>query len=136
MTDDEMLKWLKGHEGYRAFPFLDSTGHVTVGYGRNIDDVGISINEAEFLLHNDFIRARAGLEKFDWFNIQPDNVQDALVNMCFNMGIKKLLTFNKMITAIINQDYTKAAMEALNSKWATQVGTRATDVALMIREAK
>ena len=36
--------------------------------------------------------------------------------------------------ALTAKDYTKASIEALDSKWATQVGQRAKDVALMMRQ--
>jgi lysozyme len=52
------------------------------------------------------------------------------------MGINRLLGFKKMIMALTVKDYTKAAIEALDSRWATQVGGRAQDVALMIRDGK
>ena len=41
------------HEGYRQFPYLCSAGKSTVAIGRNLDDRGISEEEAKYLLHND-----------------------------------------------------------------------------------
>lgn len=109
-------------------------GKVTIGYGRNIDDNGISPQEGNFLFDNDFDRCQRELSLFPWYANQPQNVQDALMNMCFNLGITRLLGFKKMIAALIDKDYTTAAMEALDSKWAKQVGQRAKDVAVMIRQ--
>lgn len=109
-------------------------GKVTIGYGRNIDDNGISQVEAEFMLDNDIARCLKELSPYPWYVNQPENIQNALLNMCFNMGISRLLGFRKMIMALVAKDYTKAAIEALDSKWATQVGQRAKDVALMIRQ--
>lgn len=128
--------WIKKCEGFRAFPYLDTVGKVTIGYGRNIDDLGISEIEAEFMLDNDIARCQKDLSQYSWYLIQPDNIKMALMNMCFNMGINRLLGFKKMIAALINKDYTNAAIEALDSKWANQVGQRAKDVATMIRETK
>lgn len=125
---------IKQHEGLRLKPYLDTVNKLTIGYGRNIDDLGISIEEAEFLLQNDLKRCREQLAPYPWYVNQPKNVQDALLNMCFNIGINRLLGFKRMITALIVKDYTKAAIEALDSKWATQVGQRAKDIALMIRQ--
>lgn len=58
------------------------------------------------------------------------------MNMCFNLGISRLKGFKRMIVALEKKNYTVAAMEALDSKWSTQVGQRAKDIALMIREGK
>ncbi len=131
----ESLKdWIKSCEGYESHPYLDTVGKVTIGYGRNIGDNGISLEEAQIMFNNDFARCQAELAPFDWYFDQPQNVQDALMNMCFNLGIHRLLGFSKMITALLSKDYTTAAIEALDSKWAQQVGQRAKDVAVMIRQ--
>lgn len=114
--------------------YTDSVGKLTIGWGRELQDNGISQAEADFMFDNDFARCQKELAQYSWYLDQPQNVKDALMNMNFNLGITKLLEFKKMITALVNKDYTKAAMEALNSKWAKQVGQRAKDVALMIRQ--
>lgn len=126
--------WIKKCEGYNSHPYLDTVGKVTIGYGRNIDDNGISQAEGDYLFDNDFARCERELAPYPWYVNQPKNVQDALMNMCFNLGIGRLLGFRKMIAALTVKDYTTAAMEALDSKWASQVGQRAKDVALMIRQ--
>ncbi len=129
-----LKEWIKYHEGFRSRPYIDTVGKLTIGYGRNLQDNGISVDEAEFLFENDLHRCISDLNKYTWFTKQPTPIQDALINMCFNLGINKLLGFKKMIVALSKGDYTHAAIEALNSKWATQVGERAKDIALMIRQ--
>lgn len=130
----DVKKWIKTHEGYSAFPYKCTEDRTTIGFGRNIQDNGITLAEAETLFDNDFQRCLNDLHKYKWYTHQPAHVQDALMNMCFNLGINRLLGFKKMIAALTSKDYTKAAIEALDSKWATQVGQRAKDVALMIRQ--
>lgn len=119
-------------------PYNDTADHpkITIGYGRNLTDNGISLEEAEFLFENDFARVQKELSLYNWYKIQPAEVQYALINMCFNLGITKLLGFTRMIAALIMKDYAKAAEEALDSKWAKQVPNRAKDIAVMIREGK
>lgn len=114
--------------------YSDTVGKLTIGWGRNIEDNGISQAEADFMFDNDFARCQTDLNKCSWYTNQPQNVQDALMNMCFNLGINRLKGFKKMIAALEAKDYTNASIEALDSKWATQVGQRAKDVALMIRQ--
>lgn len=126
--------WIKHHEALQLRLYLDTVGKQTIGWGRNIEDNGISKEEADFMFDNDFSRCQRELASYPWYVNQPKNVQDALMNMCFNIGIGRLLGFKKMIMALVSKDYTKAAIEALDSKWAAQVGQRAKDVALMIRQ--
>ncbi len=132
MTDLE--KQIAVHEGFKATAYLDTTDKLTIGFGRNLYTVGISQEEAVYLLRNDVDRCRKELSSYFWYYDQPYIVQNALVNMCFNLGLKRLLGFHGMIVALESKDYTKAALEALNSKWALQVGDRAKDIALMIRQ--
>jgi len=52
------------------------------------------------------------------------------------LGLSRLLKFKRMIAALEREDYTNAAKEALDSRWAEQVGNRAKDIAVMIRVGK
>jgi len=136
IIDDKFKDWIRRGEGYDNMPYIDTAGKLTIGYGRNLQDNGISLEEAEFMLDNDIKRALADVEDKEWYKDQPEGVQRALVNMSFNLGLTRLLTFKKMIAALLEKDYAKAAREALDSKWAHQVGDRAKDIAVMIREGK
>lgn len=134
MTD--LKKWLIGHEDNKLFPYTDIVAKLSIGVGRNLTDNGISNAESMFMLDNDIARVKSELAPFDWYRKQPDGVRMALENMCFNLGISRLLGFRNMIAALIRKDYANAAKEALNSKWASQVHQRAVDVATMIRDGK
>lgn len=135
MNEKDLQKWIKACEALETKPYMDTTGHLTIGWGRNLEN-GISVDEAELMFQNDFKRVINELLTCGWFNMQPQGVKNALINMNFNLGIDKLEGFKKMIEALKQKDYTKAASEALNSRWATQVHKRATDIALMISEGK
>ena len=131
---NELADMLTRHEGVRLKPYLDTVGKLTIGIGRNLDDVGISGYEAAYLLENDITKARNELRKaFPWFPNLTCQRQDALTDMCFNVGLPRLQGFTKMIAAMERQDYETAAVEMLDSKWATQVGERATELAAIIR---
>lgn len=136
MDDLGLINWIKRCEKYEKHPYLDSVRVLTIGYGRNLDDIGISEEEANYLLLNDINKTKKELSKFDWFEYQPDGVKKALINMCFNLGITRFSGFKKMISALESKDYRLAAMEALDSKWALQVGKRSRDIANMIKEGK
>lgn len=131
---NNLKEWLKKCEGFRGFPYRDTVGKLTIGYGRNLDDLGITEAEADLMLDNNIKECKALLSAFFWYYSQEPAVQDALVNMCFNLGLKGLLGFKKMIYYLNEHNMPRAALEALDSKWAKQVGKRATDIALIIRE--
>lgn len=131
-----LTEQLKRHEGVRLHAYRDIAGYLTIGAGRNIDSdggLGLSDDEIDYLLKNDISRCFRELEPFGWFSSLDLVRQDALVNMCFNLGLTKLLHFRRLIESIKNQDFETAAAEALNSRWATQVGARAVEVSEMIR---
>lgn len=132
MNYDFLIDMLKRHEGFRAFPYKDSVNILTIGYGRNLEQCGISQKEAEYLLRNDVERAildvcdLVGKETYDFLG---STRQAVLVNMCFNLGKPRLAKFKNMFAAIRAHNYELAAAEMLNSKWAEQVGMRAEELA-------
>ncbi len=128
-------KLIKLHEGLRLKPYECPAGYLTIGYGRNIQQNGITISEAEMLLDNDIERVIKELEK--WLSIfkeLSDNRKAALIDMSYNLGFNKLFQFRKFLAALQKQDFEEAAKEMLDSKWASQVGNRATVLANMIKE--
>ena len=136
LYDNVFKKWIKNNEGYKSHLYKDSVDKLTIGWGRNIQDKGVSFDEAELMFENDLKNAINDIADFPWYIFAPDDVKKALVHMSFNLGLPRLLTFKKMIQALKNKNYRVAAMEVLDSKWALQVGQRAKDIALVIREAK
>ena len=127
---------LERDEGLRLKPYRDTVGKLTIGVGRNLDDVGITAVEARALLANDIAKASDGLTRaLPWFLIAPEPVRRGLVNMAFNMGIAGLMQFQNMLRALETKDYNEAAVEALDSDWARQVGARADRIAGLFRSA-
>jgi len=122
------------HEGKEHFPYTDTVGKLTIGVGRNLSDNGLSDDEVLYLLNNDIVIAQEELNRmFPWFIELGVVRQNALTDMMFNIGLTRLLTFKKFLAAMSKEDYITAAAEMLDSKWAKQVGYRATDLANMIR---
>jgi lysozyme len=56
-----------------------------------------------------------------------------MVNLCFNLGLSRLMQFKLALDAMERGEYHRAAAEFLDSRWAKQVGNRAIEVAHMIR---
>lgn len=132
MTEEQLQAWIKNCEGLDLNTYIDTTGHCTVGWGRNLEN-GIHLDEAELMFQNDYKQSVEELSQHDWYNMQPEGVRMALINMNFNLGIHKEEQFVGMINALKEKNYTLAAQEALNSIWAKQVHERAKDIAVMIR---
>ena len=128
-----LIRQLKRHEGRRLRPYRDTVGKLTIGYGRNLEDVGISKDEAEIMLGNDIDtveRLLAGVDGYDKLNAERQTV---VANMAFNIGLMRLQGFRRMWAAIRRSDYDSAAFEMLDSKYARQVGARAVELAEIMR---
>ena len=130
-----MIHYLKQqlvrHEGMRNRPYYDNATppRLTIGVGRNLDDVGLSQDEIDLLLTNDINRSIKDLtDHIEWVNSLDEPRRIVLVNMCFNMGISRLLHFQKMLAALQSGDYQKAADEMIDSAWYKQVGVRALEL--------
>lgn len=136
MTNSRKIKELIiKHEGLEFKPYMCTAGKLTIGVGRNIEDVGISEDEAMFMLDND-IRActKDMINLFhDWYQL-PGNRQSVLINMRFNLGPNRFRKFKKMITAVNGKKFNQAANEMRDSRWYRQVGNRAVELVEMMRK--
>jgi lysozyme len=133
MDREKAKALLAKHEGLRTKPYRDSLGILTIGFGRNLEDVGVRVSEAHLMLENDIDDVDLQLRRLiPCYQFLTNARQAVLVDMGF-MGVTKLLQFKKMLGALERGDYQLAAIEILNSKWATQVGTRATELAAIMR---
>jgi lysozyme len=143
-----LIERLKLDEGFRSKPYHDTNDILTVGYGYNlqenilglseykidsIEHKGISELDAEQILIGCITKCWSDLTKsLSWFDKLDRPRQEALVNMCFNLGLTKLLGFKNTLNCLKNGDYHGAAHQMLNSKWAKQVGVRATRLSKQI----
>jgi lysozyme len=113
------------HNGNHAM-YECPAGYWTIGYGRNIQNNGISENEAERMLHNDLGNSLRVLEANVSCWSELDSVRKGvLIDMCFNMGWGTFSKFKKMLAALENKDYEEAAKQMQDSAWFRQVGHRA-----------
>ena len=132
-----ILQSLKRHEGFRRHPYVDTVGKLTVGYGRNLDDVGLTQDEAAMLLEADVTRAIAAcLQTWPWLSGLDDVRSAVIVEMAVNLGIDGLKGFRKMLAACEKGDFATAEAEALDSVWRTQVGARAYRLARQLGSGK
>lgn len=124
------------HEGERLKPYRCTSGKLTIGVGRNLDDNGISRAESRLLLQNDIADTLGEISQHPWFGSLNPTRQIALVDMHFNLGGPRFRSFKRMIEAIEAGDYDRAAIEMMDSRWADQVGQRAVTLSRMMREGR
>lgn len=134
-----LMNQLRRHEGLRLEPYKCSEGYLTIGFGRNIETNGISEAEAEFMLLNDLLACESELKDEGWYNQLDETRRAVVLNMAFNLGKPTLLKFKKFIGALSDDDYETASKEMVTgsnggeSKWASQVGKRAYELADQMR---
>ena len=135
MNNDLMVKELRRDKGVRYYPYPDTKGFETVGVGHNMDtsplpaDWTFPLTDAQVdtLLASDISAVVCDLNvKLPWWVHMDEVRQRVLVNMCFNLGIGTLLTFHNTLTEMYTGDYTGAAAGMATSRWAGEVGQRAT----------
>ena len=126
----ELIRQLRGDEGFVRHAYQDHLGYWTIGVGRLIDarkpGSGLRDIEIDFLLNNDVDdRISTLLKVLPWFQDLDDARQGVLVNMAFQMGIQGLLGFTNTLKCVKEGRYKDAANGMLNSKWASQTPNRA-----------
>lgn len=131
-----LIEDIKLEEGYRQFPYRCTAGKLTIGYGFNLDDVGISKEEANLIL-NYRIRNIQGQVKSTLYDLKaPEEVWEILYHLAYQLGLGGLLKFKKMIRALYAYDYKTAANEMLDSLWAKQTPNRANRLSDQMRNIK
>lgn len=125
---------LERHEGRRRKVYTDTTGHLSVGVGRNLTDVGVFDDEIDLMLDNDIARTMGAIRsRLPWVDTLDEVRQRAVVDFVFNVGIGTALTFHKTLAALRTGDFDTAASQLLKSRYAQQVGRRAITLSEMFR---
>ena len=137
MNREAVYEQLKIDEGVVNEIYLDHLGYPTFGVGHLVlesdpehrQDVGTPVSEE---------RVRECFEKDldtsisecvalygEQFNDWPDEVQQIIVNMMFNMGRTRLSGFKNFRKALEDKNWSRAAEEGRDSRWYRQVTNRA-----------
>ena len=136
MNIEALREQLKIDEGVKYEIYKDHLGYPTFGIGHLItendpehgkpDGTEISedrVNEIFETYVAKFVSEAKIL--FPDLDDLPDVAQQVIVNMAFNMGRPRLSKFKNFIAGVNDRDWTRAAEEMMDSRWATQVGDRA-----------
>jgi lysozyme len=146
MTPDNLallIEELRFDEGVQYWPYRDAVGVMTTGVGHNMEAhplppycaFPLSNEMVDRLLADDLQSVFDDLNgNLPWWTDLNDVRQRVLCNMCFNLGIGKLLGFRNTLAAMRQGRYADAAKGMLNSAWATQVGKRAKRLADMMEK--
>ena len=136
MINQVIIDQLQAHEGFSSKAYRCTSGRWTLGYGRNIQDKGITEDEARYLLENDINECVADLKTLFAFDRLPEIVQRVLIDMRFALGFYKFRGFKRMIAAIKDEDFALASSEIQDSVWFGEVKSRGiTLVAMMLKAA-
>ena len=138
MKFDRLYQRLKIDEGCKFEIYDDHLGYKTFGIGHLVKETdeeyggpcGEPVSEERVMqcFRDDThtaIRECYGLYGESYFEDFPDEVQEILVNMMFNLGRPRLSKFKKMNAALKKEDWKEAAKEGRDSRWYRQVTNRA-----------
>lgn len=134
---NEVFERVKKDESYRRHAYRCRAGVLTIGYGRNIDEEaggpGVSEVESSFLLRNDLAISESHMKVvFNNWESMGQVRRNALINMRMNLGPGRFIGFRNMVAAIRRGSWGIAGMEARDSRWYYQVGSRAERIAKAI----
>ena len=137
MDINRVREQLKIDEGVVYEVYRDHLGYATFGIGHLItksdpeygEPVGTPVSEERVdQAFEEDLRVTLGecykLYGFRWSDF-PNEVQEILVNMMFNLGRPRLAKFKNMNAALDKGDWITAAVEGRDSRWYYQVGNRA-----------
>lgn len=139
-----MLSQLKAQlefeEGRKLKAYTCTQGHKSIGIGHNLDvkpafngqripDI-ISEQLCDLIFDRDINDVIIQLN-VNWpYNTNLDKVRrDAVLNMCFQLGVIGVMKFKLMLNALERSDWVAAKAHALDSTWASQTHARAKRVA-------
>ena len=128
MNYHSTIEQLKRHEGLKLKPYRCTAGKLTIGYGHNLDDKGITKAQAEEMLLSDMCEVEERLHRAGFLRGLNDARKAVLINMAFQLGFKGLSQFRNMLAAVQSEQFVLAAKEMLDSRWATQTPNRAKEL--------
>jgi GH24 family phage-related lysozyme (muramidase) len=136
MNIAQLREQLKIDEGVKYEIYKDHLGYDTFGIGHLVvkedaefgQSVGTKVSEDRVneVFEKDVQKMiKEAKILFPNFDSLPEEAQQVIVNMTFNMGRPRLSNFKKFIAYINESKWEEASKEMLNSAWAKQVGKRA-----------
>lgn len=136
-TPTDIISQLERDESYRQFPYRDSKGIETIGYGFNLRDTGLSLTESAAVLRLRALNVAVGLSKaLPWTDKLDPVRRGVLQNMAYNMGLGKLILFHVFLGLVQAGKYAEAADDDIHTLWASEVGERAQRLSVQMRSGE
>lgn len=132
-----VIALIKREEGYRIEPYFCSEGYPTIGYGFKIGPKGADLAQYQFQcpepvadtwLQVELRKIESQIEQTilsETYKSMSEPRRAIVLSMCYQMGVAGFLGFKKAIQAMIDEQWEKAGMEMLDSRWARQTPSRA-----------
>uniref|UniRef100_UPI003AF77275 glycoside hydrolase family protein n=1 Tax=Campylobacter fetus TaxID=196 RepID=UPI003AF77275 len=129
---------IKLNEGFRDRVYKDSLGKDTVGYGflvSALEDDALEFNGGFIEPMSEEIADKIlslKLERLEgdvnfllpWLETKPKNIQDAIIEMAYQLGTRKMMGFVNTLEYIKNGNYELAKANLKNSLWYKQTPKR------------
>ena len=136
MNLEKLRKQLEIDEGVKYEVYDDHLGDATFGVGHLIlesdpefdHEIGTPVNEARVIeaFESDCESVLQDCNiLYEDFDDLPEEAQQIIANMMFNMGRPRLSKFKGMKRAVDARDWREAAAEMVDSSWYKQVTNRA-----------
>ena len=134
---------IKKNEGYCNQTYHDKLGKLTIGYGHLINKKEKFLHKKKYskkflntIFENDFNMTLNDFNKNYKVKNLSKNLQEVLLEMIFQLGIKNCLKFKKFNKLLKKKLLHMAALEMLNSRWYTQTPKRVEKLADLLLEYK
>ena len=118
---NKLIERICENEGFRSKPYQCSEGVWTIGHGITY----LTEEESRRIVADRIAEKHLGLGgTLDWYDGLPPEVQGVVLEMTFQMGTSGMLKFKKMIKAMADKEWAKAADEMKDSRWYRQTPGR------------
>lgn len=117
---ERVVSRLKIDEGFSGVPYKCPAGATTIAFGRNLDANPLTEEEGEYLLKEDVRKALHFLYQYPFFSVLPDDKQEVLACMVYQLGTKGFAAFKKMLAALEAGNHQTAAVELKDSLYYRQ----------------
>lgn len=139
MSLQDNIGFIKLWEGFKAHQYVCPAGKQTIYYGHNLDDDPDPQQTGRIILINDLARCENNLKRAltsisTNYTLLPDTIKFVLIDMCYNMGLTRLLEFKKMFQCIRLEDWQGMIEEMIDSDYYKDVKNRADELVKTIKE--
>ena len=106
-----LIESIKEHEGYVGIVYKDSLGIDTIGYGFAIKDLELDRDICDIILERKLqILEDSVYLKFNWYSDMPEEIQDVVMEMCYQLGVTGVSKFKKTLAHLQNKLWEEASV--------------------------